>query len=76
MEQRTQMQRSGEAYGSSWRARWQSRVLCLTAVTQFALAKKINDFYAEGRFIVGTQVFQTQDDEERWTGFVYYKVRS
>jgi len=46
----------------------------LTAVSQFALAKKINDFYSEGRFIVGTQVFQTDEEEERWTGFVYYRA--
>lgn len=50
---------------------WQSRVECITANSQPLLAKKLNEFYV-GKFVVGTQVFRSDDG---WTALVYYKVK-
>ena len=50
---------------------WESRVECISAVSLFALAKKVNDFYA-GKFVVGTQVFK---DDKYWSALVYWKVK-
>ena len=66
MEQDTETQKKGF---------WESRIECITAPSQFALAKKINDFYVGGRWIVGTQTFAPRRDDNLWTAFVYYKVR-
>lgn len=35
------------------------------------LAKKLNEFYGS-KFVVGTQVFRSEDG---WTALVYYKVK-
>ena len=51
---------------------WESKVVCITGVSPWALAKKVNDAYA-GRFVVGTQVFR---DGEQWVALVYYKVKA
>ena len=51
---------------------WESKVVCLTAVSPWALAKKVNDVYA-GKFVVGTQVFR---DGEEWVALVYFKVKA
>ena len=51
---------------------WVSRVQCLTAVSQYALVKQINECYV-GKFSVGTQIFL---DGQDWVAFVYYKVKA
>jgi len=50
---------------------WESKVECISAVSLFALAKKVTDFYA-GKFVVGTQVFK---DDKYWCALVYWKVK-
>ena len=57
-----------ESQGNSY---WESRVECVEADSQPALAKKLNEFYA-GKFVVGTQVFRS---DYGWTALVYYKVK-
>jgi len=54
---------------------WQSRIECITAVSQYALAKKINEFYSQGLWVVGTQTFAPRQGDNNWTAFVYYKVK-
>ena len=53
-------------------SRWESRVVCITAVSPWALAKKVTDAYL-GKFVVGTQVFR---DDEMWVALVYYKMKT
>ena len=51
---------------------WESRVESIAADPQSDLAKKLNEFYA-GKFVVGTQVFRSDDG---WSALVYYKIRA
>jgi hypothetical protein len=53
--------------------KWESRVVCLAGVSPWALAKKVNDEYSDGKWVVGTQVFR---DGEQWVALVYYKLRT
>jgi len=55
-------------------AHWKSRILCITAVSAYELAKRINDCYAD-KFVVGTQTFRPTNDDKLWTAFVYFKTR-
>ena len=57
------------------RGHWESRMECVTAVSQWALAKKVSDVYV-GKFIVGTQTFAPRHVDDLWTAFVYYKVKA
>jgi hypothetical protein len=43
--------------------KWESKVVCLAGVSPWALAKKVNDVYSDGKWVVGTQVFR---DGEQW----------
>lgn len=56
------------------RIRWESQVVCVTAVSAYALAKIINDFYA-GKFVVGTHTFEPKRPGDPWTALIYFKVR-
>jgi hypothetical protein len=56
------------------RIRWESQVVCVTAVSAYALAKIINDFYA-GKFVVGTHTFEPKRSGDPWTALIYFKVR-
>ena len=51
---------------------WESKVDCISAVSLFALAKKVTEFN-EGKFVVGTQVFR---DDRYWVALVYWKVKA
>ena len=53
--------------------KWESKVVCLAGVSPWALAKKVNDVYSDGKWVVGTQVFR---DGEQWVALVYYKLRT
>jgi hypothetical protein len=53
---------------------WRSRMECITAVSQWALAKKVSEFYAN-KFVVGTQTFAPRQNDNLWTAFVYTKVK-
>ena len=55
---------------------WQSRVECITAVSQWALVKQINEFYGTGKWIVGTQTFSPRHGDGNWTAFVYWKLKA
>ena len=54
-------------------SRWESKVVCITGVSPWALAKRVNEVYSDGKWVVGTQVFR---DGEQWVALVYYKVRT
>jgi hypothetical protein len=56
------------------RVYWQSHMECITAISQYALAKKVSEFYA-GKFVVGTQTFAPRHNDNLWTAFVYTKRR-
>jgi len=58
------------ALGSQYH--WESRVQSLSAYDPSSLAKKLNEFYP-GHFVVGTQVFQS---ENAWVAMVYFKVKA
>jgi len=53
--------------------KWESRVVCIAGVSPWALAKKVNDVYSDGKWVVGTQVFR---DGEQWVALVYYKTKT
>jgi hypothetical protein len=55
---------------------WESRIECVTAPSQWALAKKINDFYAGGKWVVGTQTFAPRYGDSNWTAFIYFKIKA
>jgi hypothetical protein len=57
------------------RSYWSSRIECITAISQYALAKKINDCYV-GKFVVGTQTFHPRREGDQWTAFVYFKMKA
>ena len=54
--------------------RWESQVVCVTAVSAYALAKLINDYYS-GKFVVGTHTFEPKRQGDPWTALIYFKVR-
>jgi hypothetical protein len=54
-------------------SRWESKVVCITGVSPWALAKRVNDVYSDGKWVVGTQVFR---DDKLWVALVYYKVKT
>ena len=64
-----------QVQGQETRSYWRSQIECITAPSQWALAKKINDLYARGLFVVGTQTFAPRHGDSNWTAFVYYKVK-
>jgi len=53
---------------------WRSHIECITAPSQYALAKKLNDFYV-GKFVVATQTFYPRREGDQWTAFVYTKQK-
>ena len=56
------------------RVYWQARFQCITAISAYELAKKVNEFCSD-LFVISTQAFPAPKDGQMWTALIFYKVK-